>query len=70
MSVVTTCYVLMSAALTLMVPYDKVHRTAAFSDAFEQRHLPWAKWLVSVGTTFGYNSHVVKCMCMCLVDVL
>lgn len=36
MAIVTGSYILMAAALTLMVPYNQIHPTSAFADAFEK----------------------------------
>uniref|UniRef100_A0A1I7ZPD1 AA_permease_C domain-containing protein n=1 Tax=Steinernema glaseri TaxID=37863 RepID=A0A1I7ZPD1_9BILA len=62
MSIVTTAYVFMSAALTLMVPYTDVHPTAAFSDAFEKRGAVWAKYAVSLGALSGMTTSLVGSM--------
>ncbi|KAK0393243.1 hypothetical protein QR680_000114 [Steinernema hermaphroditum] len=56
MSIVTTAYVSMSAALTLMVPYKEVHPTAAFADAFARRGAVWAKYVVSLGALSGMTT--------------
>lgn len=62
MSVVSTSYVLMSAALTLMVPSDRIHSTGAFADAFEQRGASWAKYVVAVGALSGMTTSLVGSM--------
>lgn len=59
MSIVTVAYVLVSMALTMMVPYNTVHPSAAFSDAFEQRGVMWAKFVVAVGALSGMTTSLV-----------
>lgn len=39
----------MCASLTLMVPYKDISTTSSFADAFDQRGVPWAKYIVAVG---------------------
>uniref|UniRef100_A0A914VEE8 Amino acid permease/ SLC12A domain-containing protein n=1 Tax=Plectus sambesii TaxID=2011161 RepID=A0A914VEE8_9BILA len=62
MSIVTGSYVLMAAALTLMIPYWQVHPTAAFSDAFETRGALWAKYIVAIGALSGMTTSLVGSM--------
>ncbi|VDD93885.1 unnamed protein product [Enterobius vermicularis] len=59
MSFVTIAYILMSAALTLMVPYYMVNPTAAFSEAFAQHGAIWAKYVVSIGAISGMATSLV-----------
>ncbi|CAI5441176.1 unnamed protein product [Caenorhabditis angaria] len=59
MSIVTFSYVLMSASLTLMIPYDQVHPTAAFSDAFALKGADFARYIVSLGALFGMTTSLV-----------
>ncbi|CCD65334.1 Cationic amino acid transporter C-terminal domain-containing protein [Caenorhabditis elegans] len=59
MTIVTLSYVLMSASLTLMIPYNMVHPTAAFSDAFTMRGAEFASYAVSVGALFGMTTSLV-----------
>ncbi|VDM29239.1 unnamed protein product [Toxocara canis] len=56
MSIVTAAYILMSAALTLMVPFREVNPAAAFSDAFASRGAEWAKCVVAVGALSGMTT--------------
>lgn len=56
MSIVTFAYVLMASALTLMVPYDLIHPSAAFADAFEEIGANWAKYVVAVGALSGMTT--------------
>ncbi|VDK17856.1 unnamed protein product [Anisakis simplex] len=62
MSIVTAAYILMSAALTLMVPFRQVNPTAAFSDAFASRGAEWAKYIVSIGAMSGMTTSLVGSM--------
>ena len=53
----TAQYVLMSIAITLMVPFYKIDVLAPFSAAFTQ--IPgwgWCQYLVSVGAVFGIGT--------------
>lgn len=59
MTVVTVCYCLMSSALTLMIPYDHIHPSAAFADAFDTLGLNWAKYIVAVGALSGMTTSLV-----------
>ncbi|VDM98278.1 unnamed protein product [Thelazia callipaeda] len=59
MSVVTAAYILMSSALTLMIPFWQVNPTAAFSDAFARRGSTWAKYVVSVGAMSGMTTSLI-----------
>ncbi|XP_041480210.1 cationic amino acid transporter 4-like [Lytechinus variegatus] len=45
----SVCYILASAALTLMVPYTDLDEQSAFAAAFQQRGIEWARWMVGVG---------------------
>ncbi|XP_074654653.1 cationic amino acid transporter 4-like isoform X2 [Tubulanus polymorphus] len=67
-TVVTIIYIMMSLALTLMIPYYKIDPNAAFSAAFQSKHIIWAKITVSVGaiiaitgTTLGNMFSVPRC---------
>lgn len=46
MAVVTAGYVLVSAALTLIEPYSKISRTAALPEAFADKGIHWAKYVI------------------------
>uniref|UniRef100_A0A1I7TG13 AA_permease_C domain-containing protein n=1 Tax=Caenorhabditis tropicalis TaxID=1561998 RepID=A0A1I7TG13_9PELO len=59
MTIVTLSYVLMSASLTLMIPYDMVHPTAAFADAFSMHGAQFASHAVSLGALFGMTTSLV-----------
>ena len=69
MSAVTLGYILVSAALTLMVPYWTISTTAALPEAFSSIGLNWAKYVVSIGalcgmttTLFGSLFSLPRCM--------
>uniref|UniRef100_A0A1B0DAS8 Cationic amino acid transporter C-terminal domain-containing protein n=1 Tax=Phlebotomus papatasi TaxID=29031 RepID=A0A1B0DAS8_PHLPP len=56
LSAVTIVYVLVSAALTLMVPIRSIHPTAAIPEAFGALDLPWAKYAISMGALCGMTT--------------
>ncbi|HKA34044.1 MAG TPA: amino acid permease [Candidatus Binatia bacterium] len=58
----TVLYVGVSAVLTGMVPYDKIHIDAPVSDAFRQAGLPWAQFLISLGALAGITSVLLVLM--------
>ncbi|VDN59475.1 unnamed protein product [Dracunculus medinensis] len=62
MSIVTTAYICMSAALTLMIPYWQVNPKAAFSDAFAVKGAEWAKYVVSIGALSGMTTSLLGSM--------
>ena len=47
--VITVLYMVPSAILTLMVPYQDINPSAAFSQAFAIHGVEWAVWVVFVG---------------------
>lgn len=53
---VTIGYVLVSASLTLMIPFNEIHPEAALPEAFGAMHLPWAKYAISIGALCGMTS--------------
>lgn len=53
LGIVTICYVLMAAALVLMVPIDKIDTGAAFATAFKTVGLDWASHIVAAGAICG-----------------
>ncbi|CAJ0951573.1 unnamed protein product, partial [Mesorhabditis belari] len=59
MSIVTLAYILMSASLTLMIPYNVVHPSAAFADAFELKGATVARFAVSLGALCGMTTSLV-----------
>lgn len=56
LGIVTIAYVLVSAALTLMVPYDQINPAAALSDAFGALDIHWAKYAISIGALCGMTT--------------
>ncbi|XP_024947326.1 cationic amino acid transporter 4 isoform X2 [Cephus cinctus] len=56
MTIVTVGYVLVSAALTLVVPYWSINPNAALPEAFSARGMPWAKYVISVGALCGMTT--------------
>ncbi|XP_053688757.1 cationic amino acid transporter 4 [Sabethes cyaneus] len=54
--VVTIGYVLVSAALTLMIPYNEINPAAALPDAFGIRGISWAKYAISTGAICGMTT--------------
>lgn len=59
MSLVAVGYVLVSAALTLMVPYYKISPDAALPEAFGALNLNWAKYAVAVGALCGMTTSLL-----------
>jgi len=60
--VCTVLYIAVSAVITGMVPYDKINIDAPVSNAFAQVGLPWAQFLVSLGTIAGITSVLLVMM--------
>ncbi|XP_012522514.1 cationic amino acid transporter 4 [Monomorium pharaonis] len=56
MAIVTVGYMLVSGALTLVVPYWRINPTAALPEAFSSRGIPWAKYVISVGALCGMTT--------------
>lgn len=56
LSAVTVGYVLVSAALTLMIPIRDINPTASLPDAFGTLDLPWAKYAISIGALCGMTT--------------
>lgn len=46
MGIVTIGYVLVSASLTLTVPYWRINPTAALPEAFASKGIYWAKYVI------------------------
>ncbi|KAJ8320708.1 hypothetical protein KUTeg_002295 [Tegillarca granosa] len=59
LSVVTFLYVLVTIALTLMVPYTNIDPNAAYPSAYEYLGLEWAKYIVALGTLFGITTSLL-----------
>jgi len=58
----TVLYILVSAVLTGMVPYNQIDINAPVSQAFKQVGLGWAQFLVSLGALAGITSVLVVMM--------
>jgi APA family basic amino acid/polyamine antiporter len=56
MSIITVIYCLMALALTGMVKYSESDANAAYSDAFAQIGMNWAKHLVSICALEGMTT--------------
>ncbi|KAK9888152.1 hypothetical protein WA026_000421 [Henosepilachna vigintioctopunctata] len=56
MAVVTLGYVLVAAALTLLVPYYDINPTAALPEAFAHVGMHWVKYIVSLGALCGMTT--------------
>ncbi|XP_017122369.1 cationic amino acid transporter 4 [Drosophila elegans] len=54
--VVTVGYILVSAALTLMIPISEINPAASLPEAFGQLNLSWAKYLISIGALCGMTT--------------
>ncbi|EDV97259.1 cationic amino acid transporter 4 [Drosophila grimshawi] len=54
--VVTCGYILVSAALTLMIPISDINPAASLPEAFGQLNLPWAKYIISIGALCGMTT--------------
>ncbi|KAJ0101712.1 hypothetical protein Patl1_05033 [Pistacia atlantica] len=59
MSMITVIYCLMALALTMMVKYTQIDVNAAYSVAFEQIGMKWAKYLVSVCALKGMTTSLL-----------
>ncbi|XP_055383563.1 cationic amino acid transporter 4 [Condylostylus longicornis] len=53
---VTVGYVLVSAALTLMIPIRDINPAAALPEAFGALNIPWAKYVISIGALCGMTT--------------
>ena len=58
----TILYIVVSAILTGMVPYDKIDINAPVSNAFAQKGLPWARRIIDVGAITGITSVLLVMM--------
>ncbi|KAJ8939133.1 hypothetical protein NQ318_010888 [Aromia moschata] len=77
MGIVTLGYVLVSSALTLLVPYYDINPNAALPEAFSHVGMHWVKYVVSLGaicgmttTLFGSLFSLPRCMYAMAVDGL
>jgi APA family basic amino acid/polyamine antiporter len=58
----TVLYILVAAVLTGMVPSDKINIDAPVADAFAQRGLGWAQFIISLGALAGITSVLLVMM--------
>ncbi|CAH0389545.1 unnamed protein product [Bemisia tabaci] len=56
MTLVSFGYILVSAALTLMVPYTMIDASAALPEAFSMMGLHWVKYAVTIGALCGMTT--------------
>jgi cationic amino acid transporter 4 len=77
MGIVTLGYILVSAALTLLVPYYDINPNAALPEAFSHVGMHWVKYVVSLGaicgmttTLFGSLFSLPRCMYAMAIDGL
>lgn len=63
LGVSTVLYLLMAAAITLMVPWQLIDLAAPFSEAFITLGLGWAAQLVSIGAVIAIGSVVLVRVC-------
>ncbi|XKL68657.1 hypothetical protein PGB90_006426 [Kerria lacca] len=59
MSVVSLVYILVSAALTLMVPYSHINPNAALPDAFAEAGLHWVRYIIIIGAVCGMTTSLL-----------
>ncbi|KAM7498535.1 hypothetical protein LguiA_022949 [Lonicera macranthoides] len=59
MSVITVVYCLMALALTMMVKYTEIDVNAAYSVAFENIGMKWAKYVVSIIALKGMTTSLL-----------
>lgn len=59
LGIVSVMYILVTTALTLVVPYDTIDPSAAFPAAFAARGIMWAKVIVGFGTIFGITTSLL-----------
>jgi APA family basic amino acid/polyamine antiporter len=58
----TILYLAVAAVITGMVPYDQINIEAPVADAFRQKGLPWAHFIVSSGAVVGITSVLLVLM--------
>jgi len=58
----TVLYIAVAAVLTGMVPYDQIDIDAPVSNAFKQRGLHWAQFVVALGALTGITSVMLVMM--------
>lgn len=53
------CYFGVSSILTLMVPYNQLNKLSPIPDAFSQRGIWWANYIISMGAICGLSSSLL-----------
>jgi APA family basic amino acid/polyamine antiporter len=62
LAICTVLYIAVAAVLTGMVPYDQINIDAPVADAFRQKGLPWAHFVVAGGAVVGITSVLLVLM--------
>ena len=57
--IVFVAYFGVSSVITLMVPYNLLDKHSPIPDAFKQRGLPWANYIISIGAICGLSSSLL-----------
>lgn len=57
--IVFVAYFGVSSVITLMVPYYLLDKHSPIPDAFRQRGLPWANYIISIGAICGLSSSLL-----------
>ena len=57
--IIFTCYFGVSTVITMIVPYDKLDKFSPIPDAFSQRGLGWAHYIISIGAICGLSSSLL-----------
>ncbi|CAB3405647.1 unnamed protein product [Caenorhabditis bovis] len=57
--IITILYILMSSTLTLMIPYNTVHSTSPFSEAFQEKGSIFVKYTISIGALIGLTNNLL-----------
>ena len=57
--IIFVCYFGVSSVLTLMIPYSQLNKLAPIPDAFSQRGIWWANYVISVGAICGLSSSLL-----------
>ncbi|MFA5058130.1 MAG: amino acid permease, partial [Opitutaceae bacterium] len=60
--VCTILYIAVAAVLTGMIPYNQINIDAPVADAFRQKGLPWAHFIISGGAVVGITSVLLVLM--------
>ncbi len=56
---VFVAYFGVSSVITLMIPFNMLDKRSPIPDAFRQRGLPWANYIISVGAICGLSSSLL-----------